>query len=130
MIMNLAAAARVVALAGLVSGASISGITIALTGCSFTASRDVLAYDTCVARHPQERGAAAGATDRRDDVHVAERCGFPDRQRRHVLFIRRRLLPAVLQRQQRVLRSGREPCVRRQACGDPFGSDIRVLAMG
>ena len=60
MIMNLAAAARVVALAGLVSGASISGITIALTGCSFTASRDVLAYDACVARHPQEPAVCEG----------------------------------------------------------------------
>jgi hypothetical protein len=60
MIMNLAAAARVVALAGLVSGASISGITIALTGCSFTASRDVPAFDTCVARHPQEQVLCEG----------------------------------------------------------------------
>jgi hypothetical protein len=60
MIMNLAAAARVVALAGLVSGAGGSGITIALTGCSFTASRDVLAYDACVARHPKELAVCEG----------------------------------------------------------------------
>jgi hypothetical protein len=60
MIMNLAAAARVVALAGLVLGACVSGITIALTGCSFTASRDVLAYDACVARHPQELAVCEG----------------------------------------------------------------------
>jgi hypothetical protein len=60
MIMNLAAAARVVALAGLVAGACVSGITIALTGCSFTASPDVLAYDACVVRHPQELAVCEG----------------------------------------------------------------------
>jgi hypothetical protein len=60
MILNLAAAARVVALAGLVSSACVSGITIALTGCSFTASPDVLAYDACVARYPRELALCEG----------------------------------------------------------------------
>ena len=54
MILNPAGMARVVPLARLVLGACVSGITIALTGCSFTASREVLAFDTCVARHPQD----------------------------------------------------------------------------
>jgi hypothetical protein len=60
MIMNLAAAARVVALAGLVPGACVSGVTIALTGCSLTESRDVRAYDACVARHQQELAVCEG----------------------------------------------------------------------
>jgi hypothetical protein len=60
MILKLSGMARVVPLAGLVLGACVSGITIALTGCSFTASRDVLAYDTCVARHPQEQVLCEG----------------------------------------------------------------------
>jgi hypothetical protein len=38
----------------------IDRCSIAVTGCSFTASRDVLAYDTCVARHPQEQVLCEG----------------------------------------------------------------------
>ena len=35
-------------------------VTMALTSCSDPASRDVLAYDACVARHPQELAVCEG----------------------------------------------------------------------
>ena len=35
-------------------------VTIALTGCSDPTSRDVLAYDACVARHQQELAVCEG----------------------------------------------------------------------
>jgi hypothetical protein len=40
--------------------AYISLLTIALTGCGFPANRDVLAYDACAARHPQELAVCEG----------------------------------------------------------------------
>ena len=39
---------------------SISALAIAATGCSFRPSLDVLAYDACVARHPQEPAVCEG----------------------------------------------------------------------
>jgi|SRR6516225_4359869 len=39
---------------------SISALAIAATGCSFRPSLDVLAYDACVARHPQEIALCEG----------------------------------------------------------------------
>ena len=35
-------------------------VTMALTGCSDPASRDVRAYGVCVARHPQEEAVCEG----------------------------------------------------------------------
>ena len=35
-------------------------VTMALTGCSDPASRDVRAYGACVARHPQEEAVCEG----------------------------------------------------------------------
>jgi hypothetical protein len=35
-------------------------LTSALIGCSSPASRDVLAYDACIARHPQELALCEG----------------------------------------------------------------------
>jgi hypothetical protein len=60
MILELAAMARAVPLAGLVLGACVSLLTIALTGCGSPASRDVRAYDACAARHPQELAVCEG----------------------------------------------------------------------
>jgi hypothetical protein len=37
-----------------------SVVTMALTGCIAPASRDVRAYDACVARHPQEEAVCEG----------------------------------------------------------------------
>ena len=39
-------------------GASL--LTIALIGCGSPASRDVLAYDACITRHPQEAALCEG----------------------------------------------------------------------
>ena len=38
----------------------LSGLLIGLTGCSFATSRDVRAYDACVARHPHETPVCEG----------------------------------------------------------------------
>ena len=53
MIINRVPVARVVPLTALISGACVL-VTIAMTGCGTPASRDVLAYGACAARHPQE----------------------------------------------------------------------------
>jgi hypothetical protein len=39
---------------------SASALTIALIGCGSPTSRDVLAYDACIARHPQEVALCEG----------------------------------------------------------------------
>jgi hypothetical protein len=39
---------------------TVSLLTIALIGCSSPASRDVLAYDACITRHPQEVALCEG----------------------------------------------------------------------
>jgi hypothetical protein len=38
----------------------VAVLTIALIGCSSPASRDVLAYDACITRHPQEVALCEG----------------------------------------------------------------------
>ena len=38
----------------------VSMLTIALIGCGSPASRDVLAYDACITRHPQEAALCEG----------------------------------------------------------------------
>jgi hypothetical protein len=38
----------------------LSGLLIVLTSCSFATSRDVRAYNACVARHPQETPVCEG----------------------------------------------------------------------
>jgi len=38
----------------------LSGLLIALASCSFATSRDVRAYDACVARHPHETPVCEG----------------------------------------------------------------------
>jgi len=60
MILNLGAVVRIPPLTGLMFGTCISLPTVALTGCGFPASRDVLAYDACAARHPQELAVCEG----------------------------------------------------------------------
>ena len=57
---NSTATMRVVPLAGLVLGTCVTGLTTGLMGCSFAASRDVLAYDACIARHPQDTVVCEG----------------------------------------------------------------------
>ena len=54
MIINRAPVARVVPLTALILGAWVLVLTIALTGCGTPASRNILTYDACAARHPQE----------------------------------------------------------------------------
>jgi hypothetical protein len=54
MIINRAPVSRSVPLTAPLLGACVMVLTIALTGCGTPASRDVLAYDACAARHPQE----------------------------------------------------------------------------
>jgi hypothetical protein len=39
---------------------SIALLAFAMTGCSYSASRDVRAYDACIARHPQEVAVCEG----------------------------------------------------------------------
>jgi hypothetical protein len=78
MIINLASAARVVALTALIPGACESQsayeparkklkrapllllLMVGLTGCSYSVSRDVLAYNVCMARHAQEAAVCDG----------------------------------------------------------------------
>jgi hypothetical protein len=57
---NSTATVRVFPLAGLVLGTCAAGLITALMGCSFPASRDVIAFDACVARHPQETAVCEG----------------------------------------------------------------------
>jgi hypothetical protein len=38
----------------------VAVLTIALAGCGLPASRDVRAYDACIARHPQEVAVCEG----------------------------------------------------------------------
>jgi hypothetical protein len=54
MIINRAPVARVVPLTAPILGACLLVLTITLTGCGTSETRDVLAYDACAARHPQE----------------------------------------------------------------------------
>ena len=51
---------RVFPLAWLVLGTCVTGFTMGLMGCSFPVSRDVRAYDACIARHPQETAVCEG----------------------------------------------------------------------
>ena len=57
---NLTAMMRVFPLAGLVLGTCVTGLTMALMGCGVPASRDVRAFDACIARHPQEEAVCEG----------------------------------------------------------------------
>jgi hypothetical protein len=57
---NSTATMRVFPLAGLAFGTCVTGLTMGLMGCSFPLSRDVLAYDACIARHPQETAVCEG----------------------------------------------------------------------
>jgi len=60
MIINRAPVARVVPLTAPILGACVLVLTIALTGCGLPVGRDVLAYDACVARHPQALALCEG----------------------------------------------------------------------
>ena len=60
MLLTLAAAARAVSLTAPMLGGSVSILAVSLTGCGLPVDRDVLAYDACVARHPQELTVCEG----------------------------------------------------------------------
>jgi hypothetical protein len=60
MLLTLAAAARVVPLTAPMLGGCVSIFAVSLTGCGLPVGRDVLAYDACVARHPQELAVCEG----------------------------------------------------------------------
>ena len=60
MLLTLAAAARAVSLTAPMLGGCVSILAVSLTGCGLPVGRDVLAYDACVARHPQELTVCEG----------------------------------------------------------------------
>jgi hypothetical protein len=50
----------------------LSGLLIALTSCGFATSRDVRAYDACIARHPHETPVCEGPRQ----AYESESSGF------------------------------------------------------
>ena len=60
MLLTLAALARAVSLTAPMLGGCVSILAVSLTGYGLPVGRDVLAYDACVARHPQELTVCEG----------------------------------------------------------------------